>query len=265
MNLNDLNSFLADETGLKRLCTQKIRESVFLEFKKTGYGGKDSDKIEACKDVASFANAGGPGYILIGIEDKNSIAINVPGIPDSGNELKRIRNVISKRIEPRIDKITVRSIDLSNGNCVIVIEIPVCEFNIYAVRIQDGRYDFFIRRDMDKVEVSFTEIQYRLLADLESLRLRRKAEAVSVYDNVTVFPISVPSSYYKDLFEFKVASKDSSSITLEEKSTFYGITIPYDLIQTIYHDYRLGLKIICLLPGYHLIVDMQKQWKIMPK
>lgn len=270
MNLNDLKSFLADENGLKRLCTEKIRESVFLDFKKTGYGKKDSDKIEACKDVASFANAGGPGYILIGIEDKDSIAIDVPGIPDSENELKRIRNVISKRIEPRIDKITVRPIDLSNGNYVIVGEIPVCEFNIYAVRIQDGRYDFFIRRDTDKVELSFTEIQYRLLADLESLRSRRKAEGISVYDNVTVSPISVSSRYHKNLFEFKVASKDSSSITLEEKSTNYIITIPYDLIQTVYYDYKLGLKIIYLLLGYHLIVDiqskeLQKQWKIMPK
>src|SRR3990167_7922509 len=90
MNLNDLKSFLTDENGLKRLCKEKVRESVSLDIKQTGYGKKDSDKIEACKDVASFANAGCPGYILIGIEDKDSIAIDVPGIPDSENELKRL-------------------------------------------------------------------------------------------------------------------------------------------------------------------------------
>ncbi len=263
MNLNDLKSFLTDENGLKRLYKEKIRESVFLDFKQTGYGKKDSDKIEACKDVASFANAGGPGYILIGIEDKDSIAIDVPGIPDSENELKRLRNVISKRIEPRIDKITVRPIDLSNGNCVIVVEIPVCEFNIYAVRIQDGRYDFFIRRDTDKVELSFTEIQYRLLADIDILRIRRKAEVIPKFEIVTIDPIS-PPSHYSRFHEFKVNSTDGMSIRLSEQSSNEIVDIPYELIQTIYYSFSHGLWMIYLLQGYHLIWE-GKHWRVKQK
>jgi predicted HTH transcriptional regulator len=267
----DAKKYLSDENGLKQLCSDEVAEDANLDFKLESYDRKNPykiDKIEACRDVASFANAGGPGYILIGVEEKNSVAVAVPGITGTEVQETSLRNVLFERIEPRIERITLRTIPLSNGSGVVVIEIPVCELNIYAVRIDKGRYEFWIRRDKKKAELSFTEIQYRLLADLESLRLRRKAEAISENDNVTVFPISVPSHYHKDLFEFKVASKDSSSINTLE-STNYIITIPYDLIQTIYHDYRLGLKIICLLPRYNLIVDehskeSQKPWKIMP-
>lgn len=66
----DPKKYLSDENGLKRLCIDKVAENANLDFKLESYGRTDSDKIEACKDVASFANAGCPGYILIGVRGK---------------------------------------------------------------------------------------------------------------------------------------------------------------------------------------------------
>ena len=212
----DPKKYLSDENGLRQLCLDKVAEDANLDFKRESYG--ETKKIEACRDVASFANAGGPGYILIGVEEKDSLAGAVLGITDPSVEETRLRDAISDRIEPRIDRTALRTIPLSKDRSVVVIEIPVCELNIYAVRIDKGRYEFWIRRDKKKAELSFSEIQYRLLADLDSLRFQRKAEAIAKFDMVSVYPIFPPPSYTA-LHEFKVEAVERTSIILKRQSS----------------------------------------------
>ena len=252
----DKKNFLLDEQGLKRLVSEKIAESDNLDFKVEGYGGTDKNKIEACKDVASFANTGGPGYILIGVEERDSLAIAVPGITSPKIEEKRLRDAISERIEPRVDRIELRTISLANGRGVVVVEIPVCELNIYAVRVDKGRYEFCIRIDKKKVELSFSEIQYRLFADLNSLRFRRKFENIPKYEKVSVYPI-LSTSYN----EFRIESTTEASVTLTKLSSGAPICIPYELIQTVYRDDTNDLWMIYLQYGYHLKLT-NKKWKI---
>jgi hypothetical protein len=259
----DPKSFLSNENELHRLHSEGVTEAADLDFKLEGYGGTDSDKIEACRDVASFANAGGPGYLLVGVEERNSVAVAVPGITGTEVQETRLRDVISDRIEPRIDRIVVRTIPLSNGRGVVVIEIPVCELNIYAVRIDKGRYEFWIRRDKKKAELSFGEIQYRLLADIDILRIRRKAEVIPKIEIVTIYPISPPPRY-STFHEFKVNSTDGMSIRLSEQSSNEIVDIPYELIQTIYYSFSHGLWMIYLLQGYHLILE-GKHWRVKQK
>lgn len=259
----DPKSFLSNENELHRLHSESVTEAADLDFKLEGYGGTDSDKIEACRDVASFANAGGPGYLLIGVEERNSVAVAVPGITGTEVQETRLRDVISDRIEPRIDRIAVRTIPLSNGRGVVVIEIPVCELNIYAVRIDKGRYEFWIRRDKKKAELSFGEIQYRLLADIDILRIRRKAEVIPKIEIVTIYPI-YPPPLYSTFHEFKVNSTDGMSIRLSEQSSNEIVDIPYELIQTIYYSFSHGLWMIYLLQGYHLILE-GKHWRVKQK
>lgn len=186
--------------------------------------------------------------------EKDSIAIDVPGITNSSVEEARLRDTISDRLEPRIDRIAVRTIPLSNGGGVLVVEIPVCELNIYAVRVDKGRYEFRIRIDKKNAELSFSEIQYRLLADLDSLRFRRKAEAILKTEKISVNPIFPPS--YN---EFMLESVNSASIMLKKLSSEEIVTIPYELIQTIYYSH--GSWIIYLLQGYRLTFD-GKRWSV---
>lgn len=253
----DPKSFLSDEQGLQRLVSESVMEASDLDFKLKSYGRTDPNKIEACRDVTSFANAGGPGYILIGVEEKDSKAVAVPGITDPSAEETRLRDSISDRIEPRIDRIALRTIPLSNGSGVVVIEIPVCELNIYAVRVEKGRYEFWIRRDKKKAELSFSEIQYRLVTDVDSLRFRRKFEAIGKSEKVLVSPKRIYNTQTKKLrrsdnrYEFKVESVEDTSVTVWEPATNAKVTIPYDLILTVYYDHKLDCWKI-FLRGYSL-------------
>ncbi len=251
----DPKKYLSDENGLRQVCFDKVAEGANLDFKRESYG--ETKKIEACRDVASFANDGGPGYILIGVEEEDSLASAVPGITDPCVEETRLRDAISDRIEPRIDRIALRTIPLSNGKGVVVVEIPVCELNIYAVRVDKGRYEFRIRRDKKNAELSFNEIQYRLIVGLDSLRFQRKFEAIRKYEKVLVSPSRKYNREIQKLrrcdntYEFRVESVERTSVLVWEPATGAKATIPYDLILTVYYDQKLDCwKII--LRGYSL-------------
>lgn len=266
----DLKKYLTDENSLRKLCSDKVAEDANLDFKGEGYGGTDLDRIEACKDIASFANAGGPGYILIGVKEKDSVAVDIPGITDPETQETRLRDAISDRIEPRIERIALRTIPISNGKGVVVVEIPVCEMNIYAVRVTKGRYDFYIRQDKKKAELSFSEIQYRLFADLDSLRFRRKFEAIKQYEKVLVAPKREYNKETKKLrrcdnrYEFKIKSVENTSVIVWEPATEDRTTIPYDLILTVYYDHKLECWKI-FLRGYSLDYFRQgKGWELRP-
>lgn len=70
---------------IKALATARAGEAADLEFKGSLYSASDRDKQELCKDVAGMRNAVG-GVIVLGVSEKDGVAVDCPGVPLSDAE-----------------------------------------------------------------------------------------------------------------------------------------------------------------------------------
>ena len=117
------------EQDFLNLIAAGTQENLNLEFKRCdALQNNDPKKDELSKDVSAFANAAGGELIYGIIEDANlPTAIDV-GF-DAIGPIKRewIEQVISSRIQPRIQGIIIRPIALSGANAgrfAFVLDIP---------------------------------------------------------------------------------------------------------------------------------------------
>ena len=114
---------ITTEQDLLNLVAAGTQENLSLEFKRCdALQNTDVKKDELSKDVSAFANSAGGELIYGIIED-----INLPTAIDVGFDamgpIKRewIEQVISSRIQPRIQGIVIRPIVLTNpksGSCI---------------------------------------------------------------------------------------------------------------------------------------------------
>src|SRR6266850_60123 len=116
------------EPRLLRMIEDKTRESAKLDYKRAAALGKqDRLKIEISKDVSSFANAGG-GTIIYGIaEDEAHEAERVDGVDPKEISKEWLDDIISSRIQRRIDGVKIHVVDLSGdhaGRVAYVVEVP---------------------------------------------------------------------------------------------------------------------------------------------
>ena len=114
---------LENETDLKRLVTDQIRESLTLDYKASAaLGRSDKQRDELCKDVTAFANSAG-GQIVIGVEENK----HVPSRVDDGAEptitKEWVEQVIDSRTQPRIEGLIITPIQLAKG-LGFVIAVP---------------------------------------------------------------------------------------------------------------------------------------------
>ncbi|QOJ00192.1 MAG: ATP-binding protein [Phycisphaeraceae bacterium] len=112
-------------SDLDALVTNKVAEGRHLEFKRDLPGTSEKDKIELCADVPSLANTGG-GYLLFGVDDSDSTASAVPGLPgvNIDHEIRRLEQTLGSGIDPPVQGITTRSIPTSAGGDVIAVRVP---------------------------------------------------------------------------------------------------------------------------------------------
>jgi len=113
-----------DEEFLNRVVELQIAESLTLDFKRENYGNSDDKKKELLKDVSSFANSAG-GFLVIGIDEDEGCASELVPIKDlnAEEEVLRIENLLRDGLEPRVQGITVRSVEVSGGH-ILVIHVP---------------------------------------------------------------------------------------------------------------------------------------------
>lgn len=114
-----------DESHLKALAENGVRESRSLEFKTKLAWGTDSEKKEFLADVSALANGGG-GDLVLGIEEDEGTATTVTGLEsfDPDKDTLRIESVVRDGIAPRIVGLRVRRVALSSGRSVVVIRVP---------------------------------------------------------------------------------------------------------------------------------------------
>ena len=101
-----------------------VPEGRTIEYKSELPHEGESKKIPFLAEISAFANTIG-GDLIFGIEEKNGIAVNVPGIKvdNLDKEILRLESSIQNGIEPRISDIVIKSIKLPSGNYVLIIRV----------------------------------------------------------------------------------------------------------------------------------------------
>lgn len=114
-----------DETLLQRVCSEQWPETQTLEFKAVLPNSDEASRAEFRKDVCALANADG-GDIVYGITELSgrAHAIRVIDGNDFEGTLRRLRQIIEARVEPRIHGIQMQHCQLSQGGFVLVVRVP---------------------------------------------------------------------------------------------------------------------------------------------
>lgn len=147
-----------DEVLLRQLCEEGCPESQTLEFKRDPPGGADKDKHEICKDVVALANAEG-GDIIYGINEKSGVAESIAPISAEPADaaVRRISQVLDAGIEPRIQGVKIRSVDVEGGYAVL-LRVPSSFDGPHCVRTNNSRR-FVMRNGSAVADMSFDQIR----------------------------------------------------------------------------------------------------------
>ena len=130
------------------------RESDILDFKGQGYGNTDSDRYEAARDVAQFANQLG-GTIILGAQEENGVLKEYAGLPEIADQRTKIRDICATRIESSL-LIDLVEIDY-NGRKVLAVNVTP-SLSAVGVRVSTQRYEFPIRRNDRKDFLTLQEV-----------------------------------------------------------------------------------------------------------
>jgi hypothetical protein len=132
------------KSDLERLITEKVEESLHLEYKDARSISSDSrKKAEIAKDVSAMANSSG-GTIIYGMkefddEEKKHLPEKITPIDRREFSKEWLEQVINSNISPRIEGLLVHPIQLDQSHEVAyVVEIP--QSTTAHQNLADGRY-----------------------------------------------------------------------------------------------------------------------------
>lgn len=101
-----------------------MEETSNLEFKDgRSLIREQGKKLEIAKDVSAMANAAG-GVIVYGIHEANSVAESIAGCPAEPGAAEWFDQVITNNIEPKVQGVLIKRIDLPDDRLALVVEIP---------------------------------------------------------------------------------------------------------------------------------------------
>jgi len=99
-------------------------ETSNLEFKDgRSLLNEQKKKEEIARDVSAMANAAG-GIIVYGLHESNSVATSIAGCPAEPGKAEWFDQVITNNIEPKVQGVVVKRIDLPENKMALVVEIP---------------------------------------------------------------------------------------------------------------------------------------------
>lgn len=118
---------LTSKADLDKLVTDKIPESLTLEYKASPSLKRDSKSMnELCKDVSAFANSAG-GQVIYGIEEQGHFPSNVDGGVSAADITREwIEQILLSRVQPRLDGLLITPIDVSQqgSHFAYVVSVP---------------------------------------------------------------------------------------------------------------------------------------------
>lgn len=147
----------------------KTAETQLWDFKETltvWHVKADDDrrkaKITFAEDVASFANASG-GVLIVGVSDKREI-IGVGDGKDLENRLKVAREVLATHIKYDNEIASFRQVGVGEDGkekiCLVVVISKA--YKAVAVRHEDGRFSYPVRRETGIARVSIDDLSSRI-------------------------------------------------------------------------------------------------------
>jgi hypothetical protein len=174
--MNPLDAVNFDEITIEDV--KKLQEYAYPEGKDIDYkrklslfpeeGEKNTDvdkrRLEFLRDVSSFANTHG-GYLLFGIEEEEKIPTAMPGfkVDDTEKLEQRIEQLLQTGVNPKIQGIRLRWVDLDDKNRILLVKIPnswnpphmvtANGYNRFDARNSMGKYFM----DVEDLRMAFTQ------------------------------------------------------------------------------------------------------------
>ncbi|WP_292063681.1 helix-turn-helix domain-containing protein [Brevundimonas sp. UBA7664] len=165
-----------------------VEESSNLEFKDgRSLLNEPEKKKEIAKDVSAMANAAG-GTIVYGLHERDSIATEIVGCDASHGKAEWFDQIITSNIEPKVQGVQVKRIDLPNGRLALLVEVP--QATNFAPHQSKPHCQYFRRYN--------TTIQPML--DHEVRDLMRRSSAPELYLRWAI----LPAGGNRDLFSLHV-------------------------------------------------------------
>jgi hypothetical protein len=153
-----------NETDVRQLTEDRITERKTIEYKECLPDEKHDSKKEFLADVSSFGNTVG-GYLLYGIKEENGIPVALPGVinKDLDHETQRLENLLRDSIQPRLQGISIKSINIEEAKPVLIVHVPQSWSKPHVVNFQ-GHWRFYARNSAGKYPLDVMELKSVFLA-----------------------------------------------------------------------------------------------------
>jgi hypothetical protein len=155
------------ETDVRELIGNRVREGIGLDFKREMYGGSEAEIRKMLRDVTALANANG-GILLLGMdEDGEGSATNLVPVPRAEAEANRLVSSCVANVSERIPGLVAVRVPIEAG-AVVVVWVPRSYRKPHMITFQ-GATEFWIRHDRQNARMSIAEIRTAVTAteDLE--------------------------------------------------------------------------------------------------
>lgn len=139
---------MIEKCDIDSLLTNRITECRTLDYKLSLPNTQEQDKIRFLADVCAFANTAG-GDLIYGVRESET----EPGFPDellglaeieTDSEIRRLDQMISTGIVPRIPRIRIKHIDGFEQGPIILVRVPKSFTGPHAV-IRDEWMRYYAR------------------------------------------------------------------------------------------------------------------------
>ena len=129
-----------DIADLQELIADQVQESLTLDYKaSTALVKTEAYRAELSKDVSAFANSAG-GRIVFGITEDNHLPAAIDaGVDPTVITREWIEQVINSNIQPRVQGITIKQIDVGQGRVTYALDIPQAT-SLAPHQARDHRY-----------------------------------------------------------------------------------------------------------------------------
>lgn len=164
---------------LRQFIDNQIEESNTLDYKAAGaLANTDRKKNELAKDVSAFANSNG-GMIIYGIKEYDDLGKS--HLPEKLDPIQRdqiskewLEQVISTRIQPKIEKVEIFPITISESENTVVYVVVVSK-STTAHQASDNKYyrrynfqsepmqDYEIRDVMNRTSYPSIELEFEIV------------------------------------------------------------------------------------------------------